>query len=197
MANSLEEDLAAEARIKQLRFDRGVDDAKAGDPPTEASEEYNLGYQSICKAVVPHRKRHEFEYTETRSYLLDKIETVQDIEAFKMLESPAETQQTKCVTADFYERMALDYAHGEYKEFYNNAFADGFRKLEFSWDSLDVDYLNWYTCGYFARELYDDIKHENNKAKRRTRDRKRRKSASKKVAVISWSDTYDYSDWYS
>ena len=39
------DDEARAARIQQARFERGLMDAQMGEPPTEASSEYQQGYE--------------------------------------------------------------------------------------------------------------------------------------------------------
>ena len=46
-ANEAEIEAAKVARIQQARFERGQVDAKTGEPPTEASPEYQKGYKSF------------------------------------------------------------------------------------------------------------------------------------------------------
>lgn len=40
-------------RIKKLRYERGYNDARNGEPPTEANPEYNEGYRARLSEYVP------------------------------------------------------------------------------------------------------------------------------------------------
>ena len=61
-----EED-AMVARIKQNRRDRGIADARAGEPPTEANAEYQAGYASVRNPRAP----SETPFTKSVGQLVD------------------------------------------------------------------------------------------------------------------------------